>query len=47
MDYFEPTSKVSRAKLQNLIDVEKRAGSVDQALTVERLIMPGLTELTD
>jgi ABC-type nitrate/sulfonate/bicarbonate transport system substrate-binding protein len=47
MDYFEPTSKVSRAKLQNLIDVEKRAGSVNQALTVERLIMPGLTELTD
>jgi len=47
MSYFEPSSKVSRAKLQNLIDVEKRAGSVDQTLTVERLVMPGLTELTD
>lgn len=45
--YFEPTSKVSRAKLQNLIDVERQAGMVGAALTVDRLIMPGVTELTD
>jgi NitT/TauT family transport system substrate-binding protein len=45
--YFEPSSKVSRAKLQNLIEVEKRAGNVDATLTIDRLVMPGLTELTD
>jgi ABC-type nitrate/sulfonate/bicarbonate transport system substrate-binding protein len=43
--YFEPTSTVSRAKLQNLIDVERRAGSVSPALTVDRLVMPGVTQL--
>jgi len=45
--YFEPTSKVSRAKLQSLINEERRAGNIGPALTVERLIMPGITELAD
>jgi ABC-type nitrate/sulfonate/bicarbonate transport system substrate-binding protein len=45
--YFEPSSKVSRAKLQDLIDVERRMGKVSPALPIDRLIMPGLTELTD
>jgi ABC-type nitrate/sulfonate/bicarbonate transport system substrate-binding protein len=47
IDYFEPSSKVSRTKLRNLIAVEKRAGNVESALTIDRLVMPGLTELTD
>ena len=45
--YFEPTSKVSRAKLQNLIDEERRAGNIGPTLTVDRLVMPGVTELVD
>jgi ABC-type nitrate/sulfonate/bicarbonate transport system substrate-binding protein len=45
--YFEPTSKVSRTKLQNLIAEERRAGNIGPALTVDRLIMPGITELAD
>ena len=45
--YFEPTSKVSRAKLQNLIQEERRAGNIGATLTVEQLIMPGITELAD
>jgi ABC-type nitrate/sulfonate/bicarbonate transport system substrate-binding protein len=45
--YFEPTSKVSRAKLHNLIEIEQRAGNVGAALDIDRLAMPGLTELTD
>jgi NitT/TauT family transport system substrate-binding protein len=45
--YFEPTSKVSRAKLQSLITEERRAGNIGPALTVDRLIMPGLTQLAD
>ncbi len=45
--YFEPSSKIPRAALQNLIDTERRLGNVDPSLTVERLVMPGLTELAD
>jgi NitT/TauT family transport system substrate-binding protein len=45
--YFEPDSKVSRRKLQNLIDTERGSGNASAALTVDKLVMPGLTELTD
>ncbi|MGH7246793.1 MAG: ABC transporter substrate-binding protein, partial [Pseudomonadota bacterium] len=45
--YFEATSKVSHRKLQNLIDTERKLGQVGPSLTVDRLIMPGLTELVD
>ncbi len=47
IEYFEPSSKVSRAKLRTLIEVEQRAGNIGPALTPDRLVMPGLTELTD
>ena len=47
IEYFEPSSKVSRAKLRNVIEAEQRAGSVGPTLTVDRVVMPGLTELTD
>jgi ABC-type nitrate/sulfonate/bicarbonate transport system substrate-binding protein len=45
--YFEPGSKVSRRKLQNLLDAERKLGMIDASLTVDRLVMPGVTELTD
>ena len=45
--YFEPSSQVSRAKVRNLIEVERNAGMVGSELTIDRLVMPGLTELTD
>jgi ABC-type nitrate/sulfonate/bicarbonate transport system substrate-binding protein len=47
IEYFEPTSRVSRAKLRNLIEVETRAGNVGPGLSVDRLTMAGVTELTD
>ena len=47
IDYFEPSSKVSRRKLQNLIDAERQLGTIDASLTPERLVMPGVTELVD
>ncbi len=47
IDYFEPSSKVSRRKLQNLIDAEHQLGTIDASLTPERLVMPGVTELVD
>jgi ABC-type nitrate/sulfonate/bicarbonate transport system substrate-binding protein len=43
--YFEPGDQVSRSQLQNLITIEAGQGYVDKALTVERLALPGLTEL--
>jgi hypothetical protein len=46
IEYFEPSSKVSRTKLRNLIEVETGAGSVEPALAID-LVMPGVTELTD
>ena len=45
--YFEPSSKVSRMKLRNLVAMEQRAGTVNPAFAIDRLVMPGLTELTD
>jgi ABC-type nitrate/sulfonate/bicarbonate transport system substrate-binding protein len=47
IDYFEPTSNLSRAKLQNLIDTERKLGNVGAALTVDRLVMAGINEITD
>ena len=47
IEYFEPSSKVSRTKLRNLVAMEQRAGTVDPAFAIDRLVMPGLTELTD
>jgi len=47
IEYFEPSSKVSRGKLQNLIDAERSVGNVAPALTIDRLVMPGVTALTD
>jgi ABC-type nitrate/sulfonate/bicarbonate transport system substrate-binding protein len=45
--YFEPSSKVSRKKLQNVIDEERQAGIIGPSLTVDKLVMPGFTELSD
>jgi ABC-type nitrate/sulfonate/bicarbonate transport system substrate-binding protein len=45
--YFEPSSKVSRKKLQNVVDEERQAGIIGPSLTVDRLIMPGFTEFSD
>ena len=47
IEYFEPSSKVSRTKLRNLVAMEQRAGTVAPAFDIDRLAMPGLTELTD
>jgi NitT/TauT family transport system substrate-binding protein len=47
IDFFEPSSKVSRTKLRNLTEMEKKAGTVGSAFTIDRLVMPGVTELAD
>jgi ABC-type nitrate/sulfonate/bicarbonate transport system substrate-binding protein len=45
--FFEPSSKLSRTKLENVIAAEKRLGNIDQSLTLDRLIMPGVSELME
>jgi NitT/TauT family transport system substrate-binding protein len=47
IDFFESSSKVSRTKLRNLTQMEKKSGTVDPSFTIDRLAMPGITELTD
>jgi len=45
--YFEPSSKISRAKLTSLIEAERSLGNVDASFTPDRLVMPGVSELSD
>ena len=45
--YFETSSKVSRKKLQNVIDEERQAGIIGPSLTVDQLVIPAFTELSD
>jgi len=47
IEYFEPSSKISRKKLRNLVELEQRAGTIAGGFDIARLAMPGLTELTD
>jgi ABC-type nitrate/sulfonate/bicarbonate transport system substrate-binding protein len=45
--FFEPSSKVSRVKLRNLVEMEQQAGTVAKGFDIERLGMPGLTDFVD
>jgi ABC-type nitrate/sulfonate/bicarbonate transport system substrate-binding protein len=43
---FEPTGKVSRAKLGTVITALRELGDIGE-LPVEKLLLPGVTETTD
>jgi ABC-type nitrate/sulfonate/bicarbonate transport system substrate-binding protein len=45
--YFEPTGKVSRAKLNNLAKAMESLGDLPGSLNVDKLILPGVTQMTD
>ncbi len=47
IQYFAPTSKVSRKGLDSLIQVMHDSGDVSNPIKAQDLIMPGLTELTE
>jgi ABC-type nitrate/sulfonate/bicarbonate transport system substrate-binding protein len=47
INYFEPSPKLSRKRLQTLIDVERDRGLVGAGLTVDRLVLPGVTQLSE
>ena len=44
---FEPTGKVSKAKLQAVLDALHELGDVPQGFPVERLVLSGITQLAD
>jgi NitT/TauT family transport system substrate-binding protein len=45
--YFEPTGKVSRAKLNALAKAMESLGDLPGALDVDKLVLPGVTQMTD
>ena len=42
--YFEPTGKVSKSRLNKLVDALKTLGDVPQDFSVETLFLPGITQ---
>ena len=47
IDYFEPGDQVSRAGLKDLLAAETERHLVDPGLTVDRLVLAGVTEVTE
>jgi len=47
IQYFAPTSKVSRKGLESLIAIMRQSGDVSNPITADKLVMPGLTELSE
>ena len=45
--FFEPTGKVSKAKLGALVAALQQLGDVPSSFEIERLVLPGVTQLTD
>jgi len=46
-NYFETTGKVSRSKLTRLVDALKELGDVPRDFSVDRLFLPGITQVSD
>jgi NitT/TauT family transport system substrate-binding protein len=45
--YFEATGKVSRSKLTRLVDALKDLGDLPRDFSVDRLFLPGVTQVSD
>jgi len=45
--FFEPTGKVSRSKLNNLAKAMESLGDLPGALDVDKVMLPGVTQVTD
>jgi NitT/TauT family transport system substrate-binding protein len=45
--FFEPTGKVSKAKLMSLAQAMVSLGDLSQTIAIDRLVLPGVTEVTD
>ncbi len=45
--FYEPTGKVSKAKLTALVGALRELGDIPSGFDIERLVLPGVTQLTD
>ena len=45
--YFEPTGKVSKARLGKLVDALKTLGDLPADFAVDRLFLAGVTQVAD
>jgi ABC-type nitrate/sulfonate/bicarbonate transport system substrate-binding protein len=45
--FFEPTGKVSKAKLATLAKAMQSLGDLPEAIDIDRVVLPGVTQLTD
>jgi len=45
--FFEPTGKVSRSKLNNLAKAMESLGDLPGALDVDKIVLPGVTQMTE
>ncbi len=45
--YFEPTGKVSKTRLNKLVDALKSLGDLPAGFAVERLFLDGITQVSD
>ncbi len=45
--FFEPTGKVSRAKLDSLAKAMESLGDLPGAINIDKVILPGITQMTD
>ncbi len=45
--YFEPTGKISKLRMNKLLDALKSLGDVPQSFTVDRLFLDGVTQVSD
>jgi len=45
--FFEPSGKVSKAKLASLAKAMVSLGDLSETIAIDRLVLPGVTELTD
>jgi ABC-type nitrate/sulfonate/bicarbonate transport system substrate-binding protein len=45
--YFDDTGKLSRRKLGNLLDVLQKLGDIEDARSIERFLLAGVTQVSD
>jgi ABC-type nitrate/sulfonate/bicarbonate transport system substrate-binding protein len=46
-NFFEPTGKVSKAKMNAMLDALRQLGDISPATDVDRLVLPGITHVAD
>jgi NitT/TauT family transport system substrate-binding protein len=46
-NYFEPTGKISKSRLAKLVDALKALGDLPPDFAVDRLFLPGVTQIAD